>query len=252
MIAAINDLPFHYQMSSLHDAVSRFSAFIKICKSIEDGHMTNVEKIVIAPESDYSGHLAPGLVLQQIIPKIKSKEDQRYIMSLLKNRDAAPIDADTAPFCFDGKESQICSYAKDDVVVSLCSSPVFETASLSGMCCDKACDIRNLSAEEHSSCHMEHLGIRLYHANSGKHTPFRELTYAGGKTASSMDLDDAAAQTLLNKAVLIDNRLYAKMGGKIYTFMREAPCIYHGYINNQVPDNVQRLLEKYPWDETIL
>ena len=104
MIAAINDLPFHYQMSSLDEAVSRFSAFIKICKSIEDGHMTNVEKIVIAPESDYSGHLAPGLVLQQIIPKIKSKEDQRYIMSLLKNRDAAPIDADTAPFCFDGKE----------------------------------------------------------------------------------------------------------------------------------------------------
>lgn len=248
MIAAVNDLPFQYQMHSLEEALQCLNLFIDLCMSVEDGHMTNIEKMAIAPDFDCSGELAPGLGLAKIVQYIQPQDRKRYLMGVLKNRDAISVEGCTAPFVFDEKSSRLCAYMKDGVLVSLCSSPVFAAAYLAGVCGGAECTLRNLASQEHVACHQEPLGIRRYHANAGKHKPDRKNNYGKGKVASPMDLDDGTAQELLNKAVLIDGRLYAKRQGRIYTFMKEAPCVYHGYINEQASEHVQKELNKMQWD----
>lgn len=166
----------------------------------------------------------------------------------IKNRDTVSISEGTIPFCLDGKVSKLCAFAKNDIMVSLRSSTVFDGAFLPGTCGDVPQFLCNLSLDEHINIHQEKLGIRHYRANAGKHKPDRKNEYGKGKVASPMDLDDEAAQELLNRAVQIDNRLYAKKNGKIYSFMPEAPCIYHGYIDEQVPESVRRKIEKLQWD----
>ena len=115
----------------------------------------------------------------------------------------------------DGKTSNLCSYVKNDILISLCSSSIFESELIEGTSGGITCKIANLSLERHVDSHQEKLGIRHYHANIGKHKPNRENKYGKGKVASPMDLSDADAQELLNKAIPVDSRLYAKKGGKI-------------------------------------
>lgn len=248
MLAAINDLSFRYQMSSLEEAIERLELFSDLCKKIETGYMTNIEKIVIAQEHDYTTPLAPHYVLQQIIRRISPREKQQYLISLLINRDSFPEQEDVSPFCLDNNESYLCAYAKNDVVVSLFSNAIFEPPILTGACGGSSISIHNLSQIGHIQIHEGYLGIRHYHANSVKHKPNRINAYGGKKPASPMDLDDATAQELLNRAVSINHRLYAQKAGKIYVFMAEAPCVYHGYLEENAPEHVKRQLEKLPWD----
>lgn len=243
-------MPFLYQVSSPEEGVELLEAFIELCKAMEKGmvKMTNVDKIVIGPGFDYTGFRAPGSGFHQIVKRIQSKDNQRYLMSLLRNRDTIPVCEDTVPFCLDGKFSKLCATVMNDIVISLRSSPVLNPPFLPGTCGDVPQSICNLSLEDHIKVHKEKLGIRWYHANAEKHKTDRENRYGKGKVASPMDLDDNAAQELLNRAVEIDNQLYAKKDGKIYSFRRVAPCIYHGYINGQAPEAVQRELGKIQWD----
>lgn len=248
MFAAINDLAFQYQMSSLEEAVKRLMAFIELCKAVEKGHMTNIEKIVIAREYDYSNPLAPNLLLQQIVQRIASREDRRYLMSLLTNRDTIPEQENAEPFCFDGKVSVICACAKENIVISLISSPLFSQPVLTRCCGDITLSLRNLSKDAHIRQYESHLGIRHYRANAVKHKTGRVNPYGKGKQASPMDLDSETAQQLLNRAIVANNRLYAKKNGKIYAFMKESPCVYHGYIDDETPEFVRKELDKLQWD----
>lgn len=248
MFAAINDLAFQYQMSSLDEAITQLMAFINLCKAVEKGHMTNIEKIVIAREPDYSNPLAPNLVLPQIVQKIVPREDRQYLMSLLKNRDTIPEEENAELFYFDGKTSALCAYAKEDIVISLMSNQLFSTPVLTGRCNTNALSIRNLSKEEHVQQYERYLGIRHYHPNAEKHKVNRVNEYGKGKQASPMDLDDETAQHLLNRAIFVKKRLYAKKNGKIYAFMKESPCVYHGYIDDKVPEFVRRKLDQVLWD----
>jgi len=248
MFAAINDLAFQYQMSSLEEAVTQLEAFIKICRDVEKGRMTNIEEIVIAEECNYSKPLAPNLLLQQIIRKIVPIDDRRYLMSLLMNRNTIPVQEDIEPFYFDGKTSALCAYAQKNIVISLLSNPIFDSPLLIGQCGNATLSIRNLSREDHIRKYQSALGIRYYHANAVKHKAERVNMYGRGKQASPMDLDDETAQLLLNRAIPANNRLYAKKNGKIYAFMKERPCIYHGYIDDGAPESVRKKLDKIQWD----
>ena len=248
MVAAINDLSFQYQMSSLAEAIERLKEFSDICIEIEKEQTTNIDKIVIVKDYDYTSHLAPNLVLPQIIKQFPSKDVQRYLMRLLTSRDQISEQEGIEPFCLDGRGSRICAYAKDDVVISLLSNPVFEPAILEGTCSEAPMSLYNLSQKGHIEIHKERLGVRRYHANAVKHKPSRVNAYGKGRQASPMDLDDETAQKLLNRAIPVNNRLYAKKDGKVYAFMEERPCIYHGYIDSEAPDFVLKELEKAQWD----
>lgn len=248
MIVAINDLSFQYKMSSLDEALNSLYKFIEVCELVEDGRMKNVEKIVIAEGFECSDMLAPGLILSQIIRYIRPRDKQRKLMSLIRNRDTVCVDQVTSPFCLDGKTSRLCACVRNDMVISLRSSPIFDPPVLSGACDDIPQSLDNLSLDEHIHTHQEKLGIRVYCANSEKHKPDRAHEYGKGKIASPMDLDDESAQKLLNKAIQFGRKLHAKKDGKYYTFMSQSPCVYHGYIDDRVPDNVRRKLDKLSWD----
>ena len=248
MLAAINDLSFQYQMSSLEEAIERLELFADLCKEVKRGYMTNVERIVIAREGGYSSFLAPNFLLPKIITRIASKDIQRFLISVLNNSDAIPVQENAPSFCLDGKSSHICFYAKDNIVISLLSNPIFESEVLEGTCEEAPLSIHNLSQKGHIDLYEELLGIRHYKAHAVKHKPDRVNTYGKGREASPMDLDDATAQRLLNRALRINNRLYAKYNGKIYAFMEERPRVYHGYIDSEAPEFVKRQLDKIQWD----
>lgn len=210
--------------------------------------MTNIEKIVIAPDSDYSQEIVPGFVLQKIIGKIRDQEKKRYLLSILKNRDTLTNDLNLPPFRLSELESVLCACAKDHILVSVLSNPVFENTLLSGICGNEPVDLRNISQSSHIDIYKIDLGIRHYHANSVKHKADRINPYGKGKVASPMDLDDFTAQQVLNRAIFIDGRLYGRKNGKSYTFQQEQPCIFHGYIDDPLPQHISKELDKVLWD----
>lgn len=248
MIAAINDLSFLYQMPSLTVAVEKLLLFSAICKDIEKGYMTNIQKIVIMRDYDYSHQLAPGYILPQIIQRFPTQDERRYLMSVLTRRDAISFSEGEEPFSMDGKSSILCAAAKEDVVVSLFSSPLFAAPVLSGTCGGAETTICNISQTGHIKIHETKLGIRHYSANAVKHKPNRANIYGKGREASPMDLDEETAQELLNHAIVIEGRLYAKRHGRVYAFMEERPNVFHGYIDDDVPESVTRELDKRKWE----
>ena len=109
---------------------------------------------------------------------------------------------------------------------------------------DKKVDLRNLAKDEHIDFYRKELGIRRYVANDKKHKFDRENNYGKGKIGSRMDLRDKEAQDLLNKAIYIKGRLYAKKNESYYAFQNEQDIIYHGYRADDLGDNVKSQLDK--------
>ncbi len=100
----------------------------------------------------------------------------------------------------------------------------------------------------HLRFHRKALGIRIYEANIKKHKKERENYYGRGKVASPMDLSDLEAQELLNRAIWIKNRLYARKGTHNYAFQHTGNCIYHGYIADDLGDDILSVLYREKWD----
>ena len=59
-----------------------------------------------------------------------------------------------------------------------------------------------------------------------------------------MDLHDKDAQDLLNKAIKIKGRLYAKKNGYYYAFQNEQDIDYHGYRADDLGDDIKKQLDK--------
>ena len=92
------------------------------------------------------------------------------------------------------------------------------------------------------------LGIRRYESNAGKHKASRPNAYGKGRVASPMDLSDQEAQELLNRAIPIKGRLYARKGKHNYTFPNTRDNIYHGYIVDELGDDILRELNRGAWE----
>lgn len=59
-----------------------------------------------------------------------------------------------------------------------------------------------------------------------------------------MDLHDEEAQELLNKAIDIKGRLYAKKNGNYYAFQNERDIFYHGYRADDLGEDIKRQLDR--------
>ena len=59
-----------------------------------------------------------------------------------------------------------------------------------------------------------------------------------------MDLYDEEAQELLNRAVKIKGRLYAKKNGNYYAFQNERDIDYHGYRADDLGEDIKRQLDR--------
>lgn len=124
------------------------------------------------------------------------------------------------------------------------SDELFERPVVESIIDCERIELRNIAHEDHINFYRKELGIRRYSANSNKHKFDRENPYGKGKIASRMNLNDSDAQELLNKAVYIDGRLYAKKNGYYYAFQNEGDIIYHGYRADDLKENITRKLDK--------
>lgn len=59
-----------------------------------------------------------------------------------------------------------------------------------------------------------------------------------------MDLQGEEAQKLLNTAIYIKGRLYAKKNGHYYAFQNERDIDFHGYRADDLGEDVKRQLDK--------
>lgn len=242
MIAVINDISFQYPYATVELAVESMNQFLNICKRIEKGEITNVQEIktgVVDTQID----IVPNYKLVQLIQVFKGREERSLLISLLTNK--GTYKQEEGSVCrIDDKESSICAYGISNFLISLLSNPIFSLPTVEGIVDKKKVQLRNLSKDEHIEHYRNELGIRRYIANDKKHKFDRENSYGKGKIASRMDLHDKEAQELLNKAIDIKGRLYAKENGYYYAFQNERDVDYHGYRVDDLGEDIRRQLDK--------
>lgn len=243
----VNDISFKYKFFEKEDFIKKVNIFINVCKTLESDKCSNVKK-VLSNNIDTSFELINNHNILSLVNMIADKDKKRYFLSLIINRDNAADISEYHEFVFDDKKSYICSYAKDEGVVSLLSSNLFDYPIINGTINQACIDIINIATNEHINIHRALLGIRTYHANDEKHKKNKENYYGGKSPASPMDLTDDEAQKLLNKAIEVNGRLYAKKNGNYYAFQKEQDIIFHGYQVYDLGDNILKEINKKNWD----
>lgn len=133
-------------------------------------------------------------------------------------------------------------------MVSLETEEGFKKVEVIGMIGDEKVRIKNISSKEHIDYYWELLGIRIYEANNEKHKKDRDNPYGKGKVGSRMDLSDEEAQELLNHAIWVKGRLYARKGKYNYAFQNTRNCIYHAYIADDLDGDIVSRLLREKWD----
>lgn len=242
MIAVINDVSFQYQFATKQSAIEYVHIFLDICKRIKKEEVTNVHEIRTGV-IDTQMEISPDFKLIQLLQDFKTREERTFLLGLLTNQ--GTYRSEQGDFCrIAEKESLVCAYAIDNILVSLLSNVLFEAPMVRGNIAGEEISLRNLSKSEHISYYRKELGLRRYIANSKKHKFDRENPYGKGKVGSRMDLHDEEAQILLNKAVEIKGRLYAKKNGYYYAFQNERDIDYHGYRIDDVGDDIKNQLDR--------
>lgn len=241
MIAVINELSFEYQFETKEHALNSIMKFIHICKKIKSDSITNIDKI-IAGEVDKQIQIAPRYNLIKLIQEIKPREERTFFLSLLTN--SGVYVGYTRNCIINGKSVKMVIYDKNELLISLEGNEIFCDNIISIELDNNEINIRNISRDEHIDFYRRELGIRKYVANKEKHKPDRENAYGKGKIGSRMDLADDEAQVLLNKAIEINGRLYAKKNGSYYAFQNEQDVIFHGYRADDLKENIVRILDR--------
>ena len=242
MIAVINDVSFQYMFKTKKLAIEYMHKFLDICKRIKKEEVTNVHEIRTGV-IDTQKEISPDFKLIQLLQNFQTREERTFLLGLLTNQ--GTYRSEPGVLCQIGKkESLICAYAIDNILISLLSNELFETPVLVGSVAGEEVSLKNLSKEEHIYYYRKELGIRRYMANNKKHKFDRENPYGKGKIGSRMDLQDEEAQDLLNKAIEIKGRLYAKKNGYYYAFQNERDIDYHGYRVDDVGEDVKYQLDK--------
>lgn len=242
MIAVINDASFQYPFATIELAVKNMHQFLDICKRIEKEEVTNIQEIKTGL-IDSQMEIVPNYKLIQLVQEFKNREERSLLISILTNK-GTYREEDEKTCMIDGKKSSVCVHGIGNILVSLLSNPLFSYPIIKGHVDEKAVELRNLSKDEHINYYRNELGLRRYVANDKKHKFDRENPYGKGKTASRMDLEDEEAQELLNKAVYIKGRLYAKKSGCYYAFQNERDIDYHGYRVDDLGEDVKYQLDK--------
>lgn len=245
MKIAINDLSFQYSFFEYNEAMEQLKKFIYLCKKFESGEMEYVEEIV-TDKIDITLEISPGCNLYKLIGTLRDTDKKRYLLSLLLNRNRLDIIQETV-FEFDGKVSKICAWAVDHAVVSLNSTDFFSETTLNGIINKKSVTLRNLSETAHIYTYRHQLGVKIYKANSIKHKKDKDNLYGKGKKGSPMDLTDFEAQKLLNRSIWYKGRLYGRKNGNNYAFQKERDVYYHGYIADDLGEDIISELDKYKW-----
>lgn len=242
MIAVINDISFQYTFATKKLAIEYMHKFLDICKRIKRKEVTNIYDIKTGI-IDAQQEISPDFKIIQLLQNFQTREERTFLLSLLTNQ--GTYRTEQGKLCkIDGKESFVCGYAINNILISLLSDVLFEKPVIKGIVAGDEISLRNLSKMEHINYYRKELGLRRYIANEKKHKFGRDNLYGKGRVGSRMDLHDEEAQDLLNKAVIIKGRLYAKKNGHYYAFQNERDIDYHGYRADDVGDDIRSRLDK--------
>lgn len=247
MRVIVNDLSFQYKFFSEKEALNKFIEFIQVCHEIESHRLKNVDKLIVVDNIDVNFDIAPNCKIIKLLQRVLPREERTYLLSILLNRETVE-NLPEYKFVFDGKESFACAAAREEAVVSLLSSTVFYNCSLDGKIGNKKVSIINIGNKRHIFIHRKFLGKRIYRPNSEKHKKQRWNSYGKGKVGSPMDLNDEQAQDLLDRAIEYKGRLYGRCNGINYSFQNEQDVYYHGYIDNELGDDIISKLDDYNWE----
>ncbi len=244
MIVAINDLSFERKFLDKNEAIKKVHQWMDICKEIESQETTAVEEIY-SIMLNTSIEIAPDYPLIQLVKEFETRDEKRYLIHLLTNLNQ-PESMPQDPFCLNGECSYICSWAKEEGVISLESDPLYGESILNGTIKQEKVSIKNISKPDHIRLYEKSLGIRHYEANK-KH---RKQPYidAAGRYVDAMDLSDAEAQELLNHAIEIDGNIYGKRNGQYYSFQRHHANYFHGYQNNDLGLHIRNKIDEECWE----
>lgn len=246
MRIAVNDLAFEFPLYERAKTMAAVKKFIFICQRLESIYCHNVDRLV-GSDINMEKEIYPGGNLYRIVREIEDRDDRKYFLGLLVNREKIS-QLPEKPFVYKNRESFVCAVAEGEALVSLETDEGFRQAEIEGAIGDEEVRIKNISDEEHIQHYWEILGIRVYEANDEKHKRDRENAYGKGKVASPMDLPDEEAQELLNHAIWINGRLYARKGKYNYAFQKTRNCIYHAYIADDLGDDIVSRLLSEKWD----
>lgn len=246
MKIVVNDLAFRFPLYEKDRTSEAVKKFILICRKLESISCHNVERLVRS-EIDKESELYPTGTLYRVIRDISDRDDRKYFLGLLVNREKADVLIDE-PFIYKDLASFACAAAKEEALVSLETDDGFKQIEIKGFIGRQEVKIRNISCEDHLNYYRDILGMRIYKANDEKHKKDRENAYGKGKTASPMNLSDKEAQKLLDEAIWIKQRLYARKGNCNYAFQNTQDCIYHGYIADDLSDDILSELYGKKWD----
>ncbi|HFR3977940.1 TPA: hypothetical protein ACHVI3_002125, partial [Streptococcus suis] len=100
-------------------------------------------------------------------------------------------------------------------------------------------EMKNITDIGQFEKHKFHLPIRIYESNP-KHNRTSQGHLQGKGTVSVMDLDDAKAQEVLNKSILVGEKCYGYHDGKYYEFQCHEKNCWHGYCpHDDIPENIK-------------
>lgn len=246
MKVTVNDLAFEFPLYEKAQTMKAVKKFISVCRNLESVRCHNVERLA-GTKINMEKELYPTGTLYQIVREIRDKDDRTYLLGLLVNRESQGISSEKT-FVYKNLESSACAFAKDDALVSMETDEDFKKTEIVGTIDGQTIKIRNLSCEDHLHYYRDILGMRIYKANDEKHKKDRDNAYGKGRIGSPMDLSDEEAQELLNHSIWIKQRLYARKGKHNYAFQNEQDCIYHGYIADDLGDDILKELYKRKWN----
>lgn len=242
MIAVINDVSFQERFATIEAAMNRMHQFLDICKRIQKEEITNIHEIKTGL-IDGQIEIAPNYKLIQLLQEFRQREERTLLLSILTNKGTYRTEEESV--CkINGKKTSVPLQNVQDFLISLLSNVVYEAPVLKVTMEQGDKEMRNISKDEHIYYYRQDLGLRKYCANDKKHKFDRENYYGKGKVGSRMDLSDEEAQELLNKAIYIKGRLFAKKDDHYYAFQREQDIIYHGYRVDDLRDDIKKTLDK--------
>ncbi len=172
MIAVINDVSFQYMFTTKKLAIEYMHKFLDICKRIKKEEVTNVHEIRTGV-IDTQKEISHDFKLIQLLQNFKTREERTFLLGLLTNQ--GTYCSEQGFLCQIGeKESLICAYAIDNILISLLSNELFETPVIMGVVAGEEVSLKNLSKEEHINYYRKELGLRRYIGNNKKHKFDRE------------------------------------------------------------------------------
>lgn len=249
MMLIFNDISFSFPFKSQYDANEAIIHFAQLLHTLKDKKISKVNTFDIKVPSSISGNteLSNNYTLINAISALLKDINYRNLMSFLLTIMSKQIIEETdsqVPFLCMGKESKTCAEYKNNFFLSIIPSPDFRSNYLSGSIAGTNIDIKNISNIENISFFWKELGFREYERNE-KHKIKEGIRK--GVVVSIAPENDKKGQELLNDAIEFNRKLYSvdiEDQSKIYEFRNHHANKFHGFLNNELSDDIREKIIK--------